>query len=160
MRLCWDCKSPATQAGRCTDCATKHAARQRERNARLKASGRCLRCLRPVVRRSTRCPTCADAQALRMREDRERRAARVFQAYGSSCACCGQDEPAFLSIDHVNNDGWEHRRQIGGSGGFYRWLEANHFPPGFQVLCMNCNFAKARVGVCPHQERKVRSARG
>jgi hypothetical protein len=24
------------------------------------------------------------------------------------------------------------------------------FPPIFQVLCMNCNFAKGKLGFCPH----------
>lgn len=33
----------------------------------------------------------------------------------------------------------------------YKWLVANDFPPGFQVLCANCNMAKDRPGGCPHQ---------
>jgi len=32
----------------------------------------------------------------------------------------------------------------------YKWLVANDFPPGFQVLCANCNMAKDRPGGCPH----------
>jgi hypothetical protein len=31
------------------------------------------------------------------------------------------------------------------------WLVKNKFPGGFQVLCHNCNYAKARSGRCPHQ---------
>jgi hypothetical protein len=30
----------------------------------------------------------------------------------------------------------------------------NGFPPGYQVLCMNCNHGKRmNNGVCPHKER-------
>jgi hypothetical protein len=86
----------------------------------------------------------------------------VMAAYGGPrCACCGESEEKFLSIDHVNNDGAEHRRNIGygegngkgASGRTLVWLKRNGFPEGFQVLCMNCNFGKQRNGgVCPHQE--------
>ena len=81
--------------------------------------------------------------------------AEIVEAYGGfKCACCGETEPMFLTIDHVNNDGAEHRRQIGAKpgSGFYQWLKSEGYPPGFQVLCMNCNFGKHRNGgVCPHQ---------
>lgn len=56
-------------------------------------------------------------------------------------------------IDHVNGGGNAHRRSIGGTTActvrFYRWLEVNNYPEGFQVLCHNCNFAKSHGG-CPH----------
>ena len=31
------------------------------------------------------------------------------------------------------------------------WLKRNDYPPGFQVLCHNCNWAKHALGRCPHQ---------
>lgn len=80
----------------------------------------------------------------------------VFEAYGGyECACCGESNPFFLSIDHMNNDGAAHRMELFGSkaGGhkMYDWLIKNNFPEGFQVLCMNCNWGKARNnGICPH----------
>lgn len=84
----------------------------------------------------------------------------VLAAYGGPrCACCGESEPLFLSIDHVDNDGAEMRRSgVHSRGGtqFYQWLRKSGFPTGFQVLCMNCNLGKHRnQGVCPHQSRKV-----
>lgn len=85
---------------------------------------------------------------------------QVFAAYGGyKCACCGETEPAFLSLDHVNNDGAEWRRERFGNrmaAGYhtYKWLINHGFPPGFQVLCMNCQHGKRmRGGVCPHQRR-------
>lgn len=79
---------------------------------------------------------------------------RVFAAYGGyRCACCEETTVAFLSVDHVENNGAEHRRMIGKGGApTYRWLVKNGFPDGFQVLCHNCNIGKYRNnGVCPHQ---------
>jgi hypothetical protein len=69
--------------------------------------------------------------------------------YGGKCACCGETNLEFLAIDHINNDGAEHRRQVGKM--IYRWLRANNYPGGFQVLCHNCNMAKGFYGYCPHQ---------
>lgn len=85
--------------------------------------------------------------------DRKR---KVYEAYGGFiCACCGETEEAFLSIDHVNNDGANHRRETNRRS-LYKWLDKNGFPEGYQVLCMNCNFGKARNGgVCPHVSLKV-----
>jgi len=42
---------------------------------------------------------------------------------------------------------------IGGNGLPY-WLKKNNFPPGFQVLCANCNFAKRNSRYCPHEIRR------
>lgn len=80
----------------------------------------------------------------------------VFKAYGGwVCNCCGEREKAFLTIDHVNNDGCEKRKEHGHSNRFYRWLRRNGYPDGYQVLCMNCNFGKhMNDGVCPHQGRR------
>lgn len=76
----------------------------------------------------------------------------AYAAYGGyRCACCGETTEAFLSLDHVNNDGADHRRAVDRRK-IYKWLALNGYPGGFQVLCMNCNFGKARNGgICPHQ---------
>jgi hypothetical protein len=83
----------------------------------------------------------------------------TFAAYGGpKCACCGEDNPKFLTMDHVNNDGAKHRREtpdISGGLGLHRWLRRNGYPPGFQVLCYNCNLGKSRnKGVCPHLQEE------
>ena len=77
----------------------------------------------------------------------------AIEAYGGyKCACCGETEPLFLTIDHVNNDGNKHRKEVKGTTGLLTWLKKNNYPKGFQVLCMNCNWGKARNrGVCPHK---------
>lgn len=74
------------------------------------------------------------------------------------CNCCGELEILFLSIDHINNDGAEHRKKIGGSGTtMYYWLIRNNFPTGFQVLCFNCNQGKRILGVCPHKLKSIKN---
>ena len=61
---------------------------------------------------------------------------------GYACVVCGESRPACLSIDHINNNGAEHRRQVGSGVHFYRWLEKSDYPEGHQTLCMNCQFIK------------------
>ena len=43
-------------------------------------------------------------------ENRRRLRASLFNHYGWSCACCGEDRYEFLSIDHINGGGAKHRR--------------------------------------------------
>lgn len=79
----------------------------------------------------------------------------VFDHYGNVCVCCGEDNLAFLSVDHIDGQGGKHRKEIGKSSGigFYTWLKKNNFPKGFQTLCFNCNIARHHNGgVCPHQQ--------
>lgn len=78
----------------------------------------------------------------------------VFNHYSKGepkCVCCGERRTYFLSMDHISGGGRQHRKQIG-SGGLLQWLRRNHFPEGFQVMCLNCNFAKHLFGSCPCQE--------
>ena len=84
----------------------------------------------------------------------------AYAAYGGYvCACCGEVEPMFLSIDHVDNDQCEQAKKHGRphTGLFLvKWLRDNGYPSGFQVLCHNCNQGKRiNGGVCPHQVRKA-----
>jgi len=92
-------------------------------------------------------------RARKVAEYRARDRKAAFMAYGGfKCACCSEMEPMFLSIDHIDNDGAAHRKAIGGMSTFYQWLRQNKYPPGFQVLCRNCNWGKhVNGGVCPHQ---------
>ena len=76
----------------------------------------------------------------------------VFNHYGWRCNCCHENEPKFLTIDHTNGGGAEHRKTIKTST-IYQWLIRNGFPDEFQTLCYNCNCGKARNnGICPHHK--------
>ncbi len=93
-----------------------------------------------------------DSVNLRNKLARDKIRDQVYAAYGGYiCACCGETERAFLSVDHINNDGAEHRRKLKYSCQFYGWLVRNKFPKGFQILCMNCQWGKRNGRTCPHQ---------
>lgn len=97
---------------------------------------------------------------VRTRELERNAKLKVFIYYSGGtphCACCGETTITFLQIDHINNDGNKHRSVLcshngGGGPKTYRWLIRNHFPPGFQVLCANCNIGRyLNGGICPHK---------
>ena len=80
---------------------------------------------------------------------------QVFDHYGYICKCCGESQFEFLTIDHINGGGNEHKRKIGkGTSDLHRWLIKNNFPDEFQILCFNCNCSKGIYGTCPHQDNK------
>jgi hypothetical protein len=93
--------------------------------------------------------------------------AAVFGHYGESCACCGSTQEP--TIDHVAGDGREHRELLARALGtdasltgqrFYRWLIANDFPEGYQVLCVPCNASKGTAEYCSldHANEAARTA--
>lgn len=86
---------------------------------------------------------------------RDKLKAEIYQAYGNRCACCGEAEVMFLSIDHVENDGALHRKAgiDNCTTALMGRIKREGFPPSFQLLCMNCNHGKSRNGgTCPHKE--------
>lgn len=82
----------------------------------------------------------------------------VFTHYSKgppTCDCCGEMEFNFLSVDHIGGGGAEHRRQIGGAQALYSWLRRNGYPPGYRILCFNCNLSIGFFGTCPHKRTKT-----
>lgn len=76
----------------------------------------------------------------------------LYERLGGKCACCDEKEIMFLSIDHINNDGNVHRKEIGRN--IIAWFQqiSPDIPEGFQLLCRNCNWGKhINKGICPHQ---------
>lgn len=70
------------------------------------------------------------------------------------CICCGNSDVEVLSIDHIDGGGRKHMKELGVSSGnqFYSWLIKNHFPEGYRILCLNCNFSFGAYGHCHHQQ--------
>jgi hypothetical protein len=77
---------------------------------------------------------------------------KVIAGYGGKCACCGVIERIFLTLDHVNGGGRKERVVCGNNKAYMDALRRN-FPPDYQVLCFNCNWAKHALGECPHQTK-------
>lgn len=152
--LCITCGVQVARPDRatCVECGARNARKSsRWKNERL-ARGGCARCGSTPLESQTLCGACVGRNRESGRERVLILKQRVYDHYGSACACCGEANPAFLTIDHVNNDGAKHRREIGMGSKIYGWLIKHDFPPGFQLLCANCQLGKLRNnGVCPHQ---------
>ena len=71
---------------------------------------------------------------------------KVFEYYGNKCATCGFTDMRALQIDHIDNNGAEERKSLGGQNfsgwKFYKYLIDNNYPDGYQTLCANCNMIK------------------
>lgn len=85
------------------------------------------------------------------REWRKNLKYEIFSHYSGeqpTCAKCGFADIRALCLDHINNDGAEHRRSLSpkGRGGtsttVYQDLKKRRFPLGYQILCCNCNRIK------------------
>lgn len=77
---------------------------------------------------------------------------KVLDGYGGYCNCCGESERVFLAIDHTKGGGTAARKKEGYNYyRMYREIIRDGFPDTYQLLCHNCNFAKWRLGRCPHE---------
>ena len=117
----------------------------------------CKKCNNEVNKKSYRKHIAARRKAHRVHYAGLRQG--VLRAYGNECACCGEAQELFLSIDHIDGGGAQHRKEISkGQGGrrLYEWLKAEGYPSGFQTLCRNCNWGKSlNNNTCPHQETSI-----
>lgn len=168
--LCCMCDKPV-EVGKtmCTHHLEKQKLKAIRRKLRRLDANMCSYCnLRPLVAGKTKCIDCVERDKERYKktsaEIRERVRLNyqsrysalkvdVYAAYGNKCACCGEKNDAFFTLDHVNNDGREHRDELGSNGGMHilLWIKDNNYPDTIQLLCANCHLAKTRMGVCPHK---------
>jgi hypothetical protein len=74
-----------------------------------------------------------------------------IKEYGGKCACCGETNPKFLTIDHIHNDGHKEGRV---RGNYPLKLKRLGYPKDrHQILCFNCNCGRAyNRGLCPHHD--------
>lgn len=112
---------------------------------------------------NTLCSVCAEKQKKRTEKYQLQIKIDTFNTYGGCfCKCCGESNLVFLTIDHIDGKGAEHRRELrkgkGDSGGggnkTYHALKKAGYPAGYRVLCFNCNHANHVLGACPHQSDK------
>jgi hypothetical protein len=173
---CWGCqahkkdtefyRNRTSSTGHEQLCKICKTARYAARRAQRKAEGVC-HCGRELTDGFETCATCrkrvtawarsnpADAKAS---SDNYRRSVRqrTFNHYGWTCACCGEANSGFLTIDHIHGGGNKHRKEIGGGNVFYAWLIRQGYPEGYQTLCYNCNCGRAHNGgICPHEHGRL-----
>ena len=168
------------RSGHKTSCGCEQRERSREPDNAVgdKKCGRCDE-VKPITnfcrdkgRSDGRWAYCRPCQAAQNKETWDRRKAKGLPTYSAvahrklrlevllhysggsiKCACCGETRYEFMSLDHINNDGAEHRRVVGPTG-VLQDLKKRGFPPGYQVLCHNCNIARQHFGCCPHQKEQ------
>jgi len=111
---------------------------------------------------------CIECHSLGHAERREKELSikkLVFEHYGNKCVCCGEDNFGFLTIDHINDDGFLHKAECKRTPGkeysrrlkgcyLYANLVEEGFTENLQILCFNCNIGKKNNGgICPHKKR-------
>ncbi len=90
------------------------------------------------------------------KKDRQKLRAEFLEAYGKICACCGENEEAFLTLEHVKRDGASHRKKYRDSSSVLRDLRRRGWPKeDYEILCFNCNRASWELGVCPHRRKSA-----
>lgn len=150
--LCIWCGEQSTETSNnklCPRCREKKRLNENDYKKKLRIEGTCIGCCCEKVEKGTfKCRRCHN----KVRDKHKKFRDEALAHYGRACKCCGETGDIFLCIDHVNNDGAAHRKEIGQGGAIFRWLKKNNYPDGFQILCWNCNMAKQILGQCPHQK--------
>lgn len=96
---------------------------------------------------------------------RKLRARVLIKVSGSTlpaCACCGETQIEFLTIDHINGGGRRESLSYGSHVAFLADIvSGKRRKDDLQILCWNCNMAKGgRSGwVCPHKRLPEKAGR-
>jgi hypothetical protein len=119
----------------------------------MQLAKRCVNCGKPNPRFPvTLCALCHTRKAEAVKKYLYTVKLEAIEAYGGAfCACCLEDEILFLGLDHIENDGAI--ENVSGHH-LYSYLRKYGFPPGFRVLCHNCNLGRyLNGGTCPHASK-------
>lgn len=164
MANCTRCRNPLLDANFkvCVECRTHLSTKVRTKRPGLKtsnnkntirrqtrlAAGLCYYCDAPA-NGLTRCRQCTIRDVNTNRERRIKYRCTVISHYGNQCACCGDNTDEFLTLDHKDGGGNEHRKKGHGEQ-YWKWFIKNNYPINFQVLCFNCNSGRdINGGSCP-----------
>lgn len=75
----------------------------------------------------------------------------MLAAFDCMCSCCGESHPDLLTLDHVENNGGEHRKTMNEQQCMRLARREGWDKSKWDCLCFNCNCAKAHYGGCPHK---------
>jgi hypothetical protein len=161
--VCQKCHAKEARPGRkhCHKCAYKDPQYKSKKRKTKKASGCCKRCEKPILTPefgSVCSEYCRQQVCKASIRTMRRLKIAALKAYGPLCCSCPNcperhnPKLAFLTLDHVNGGGNKHKTELKVNK-LYRWLKNQGYPPGYQVLCFNCNSGRSiNSGVCPHME--------
>jgi len=105
------------------------------------------------TKRGTVLAYCRPCHREYCKQQQRKRRVVVLEHYGGNpprCACCGEAHIEFLQIEHLKGAGHVHREELG-TEMVTQWIVRHGFPPWFEILCANCNTARAYYGHCPHE---------
>ena len=66
----------------------------------------------------------------------------IFRHLGGKCVRCGFSDQRALQIDHVKDNGAQHRREYPAEATRYKNILENIDSGEYQLLCANCNWIK------------------
>ena len=118
----------------CIICSSK----QKDKHKIRVDNGLCIRCDNCVIPGKKYCAQHIKERNIYDIQIRRKIKLTVFKHYGNKCSMCGINDLNLLTIDHINNDGKEHRKRCGASNYIYRDIIKNHFPPDLRLLCWKC----------------------
>jgi len=149
--LCVNCRTRSlVSKALCKICLEKSAVRNQKTAVANAENRRCGDCKGP---RDSNRQLCANCAKIRRKQSKARcriLRAQVLNAFGRVCNCCGEPEERFLTLDHVNNDGFKERDKRSTDKIYQRSL-LPEYQGEYQILCWNCNMGKAHNnGICPH----------
>ena len=81
---------------------------------------------------------------------------KLLEFLGQKCVCCGETDPAFLTLDHIEAGGRYHRKSKPKT--YEVWRDVLNTPEArtkYRLLCWNCNCATRGGKVCPHNRAEV-----
>lgn len=151
--VCCRCHKRQAMAGKvyCLICCARNRQRNKVKRDKAISLNLCIQCTKsPPVSGKKYCSGCHEKRRAWGKLEKKLMRQAVLEAYGNACACCGETEPLFLEVDHVNNDGYLDK--IKQSHELCRKIIKLGFTPQYQILCSNCNKGKYRNGgICPHK---------
>lgn len=163
LNLCRRCgDKPLEGKTRCERCHIKHLEYQKKSKANAEKQGLCRNCLiKEIQIGSSMCVECLESHRIYGRKKYQKYRQLCIENYGGKCTCCGCKVAKYLQLDHINNDGSEHRKKIydGGpgirGGSIYPWACRNNYPSNLQLLCANCHQAKTTCGGCTEEDHRI-----
>lgn len=140
---------PVALEARCSKCKTVKPRTEffRDRQRSTGVGSTCRSCNREHKRHYHRQYFHSPHGSKTIKERNRESRLKALRLYGGYCVCCGEDNPAFLTFDHILNNGHNEpniaRRVL------------KKFDETLRLLCYNCNCGRQFGGfpdkVCPHE---------
>jgi len=134
-----DSESPLTNGQHTGTVCEKHP---ELKGKRTKKGNLCVGCKKVQVqnwRNANKEETSDRARQLRVLKRK-----KVIEHFGGKCELCGLVDDEVMTVDHIWDDGAEHRKQVKATV-VLDWLIKNDYPPGYRLLCFNCNHKAHQV---------------